>query len=72
MGQVLGDVTMRFDTLQEFLTMGGHGVYIWLAYGITLLVLTANLWWPRYVRSGFIESEKRFRQATDCEPGGES
>lgn len=72
MGQVLGVVTMRFDTLQEFLTMGGHGVYIWLAYGITLLVLTINLWWPRYVRSRFIESEKRFRQETDGEPGGHS
>jgi len=52
--------------------MGGHGVYIWLAYGITLLVLTINLWWPRYVRSRFIESEKRFRQETDGEPGGHS
>ena len=72
MGEVLGVVTMRFDTLQEFLTMGGHGVYIWLAYGITLLVLTINLWWPRYVRSRFIESEKRFRQETDDEPGGHS
>jgi len=60
---------MRFESLQAFLTMDGHGVYVWLAYGITLLVLTANLWWPRYVRDGFIRSEKRFRQAIDGETG---
>ncbi|MCS5574105.1 MAG: heme exporter protein CcmD [Pseudomonadales bacterium] len=60
---------MRFESLQAFLTMDGHGIYVWLAYGITLLVLTANLWWPRYVRDGFIRSEKRFRQAIDRETG---
>ena len=63
---------MRFESLQAFLTMDGHGVYVWLAYGITLLVLTANLWWPRYVRDGFIRSEKRFRQAIDRETGESS
>ena len=69
MGQVLGDVTMRFDSVQEFMVMDGHGVYVWLAYAITLLVLTANLWWPNYVRGVFIRSEKRFRQMTDGEIG---
>ena len=69
MGQVLGDVTMRFDSVQEFMVMDGHGVYVWLAYAITLLVLTANLWWPNYVRGGFISLEKRFRQMTDSDTG---
>ena len=49
--------------------MDGHGVYVWLAYAITFAVLTANLWWPRYVRGGFITSEKRFRQMTESETG---
>ena len=60
---------MRFDSIQEFLAMDGHGVYVWLAYAITFAVLTANLWWPRYVRGGFITSEKRFRQMTESEIG---
>ena len=34
---------MYFANFQELLAMGGHGFYVWLAYGIslfTLLVLT--------------------------------
>ena len=28
-----------FDSLADFLAMGGHGLYVWLAYGTTLAVL---------------------------------
>ena len=34
---------MSFDSFAEFLAMGGHGVYVWLAYGATLLVLAVNV-----------------------------
>ncbi|MEM8766975.1 MAG: heme exporter protein CcmD [Pseudomonadota bacterium] len=34
---------MSFDSIGEFMTMGGHGFYVWLAYGATLLVLAANV-----------------------------
>ena len=27
---------MQFETLSEFLQMDGHGLYVWLAYGVTL------------------------------------
>lgn len=30
---------MYFDSLSSALTMGGHGSYVWTAYGITILVL---------------------------------
>ena len=30
---------MYFDTFAEFLQMGKHGFYVWLAYGATVLVL---------------------------------
>jgi heme exporter protein D len=30
--------------MSEFLAMGGHGPYVWAAYGITLAVLVWNLW----------------------------
>ena len=30
---------MQFDSLNEFFAMGGHGLYVWLAYGATFLVL---------------------------------
>jgi len=30
---------MYFDSFAEFLRMGDHGLYVWVAYGSTLLVL---------------------------------
>ena len=30
---------MYFDSFAEFLRMGGHALYVWVAYGSTLLVL---------------------------------
>jgi heme exporter protein D len=35
---------MAFDTITEFLAMGGYGFYVWLSYGITVLVLLALVW----------------------------
>lgn len=30
---------MAFDSLSAFLAMGGHGVYVWAAWGVTGLLL---------------------------------
>ena len=30
---------MQFESLSEFIAMGGHGLYVWLAYGATLAIL---------------------------------
>jgi heme exporter protein D len=30
--------------MAEFFAMGGHGAYVWSAYGITLVVLVINGW----------------------------
>ena len=30
---------MYFDSFADFLRMGNHGLYVWVAYGSTLLVL---------------------------------
>ena len=37
---------MQFQTLDELISMGGHGIYVWAAYGITLSVLIALVWGP--------------------------
>ena len=39
----------------DFLAMGGHGLYVWLAYGAGLLVVLANVvsvrvTWKRFFR----------------------
>lgn len=36
--------------MTEFLAMGGHGPYVWSAYGITLLVVLLNIWAARRAR----------------------
>ncbi len=33
---------MQFDSLAEFVAMGGHGLYVWMAYGATLAVLLGS------------------------------
>lgn len=36
----------EFHSLAEFLAMGGHGFYVWLAYGTALLVFLVLLCEP--------------------------
>ena len=30
---------MAFDSISEFIAMGGYGFYVWLSYGLTFLAL---------------------------------
>lgn len=30
---------MQFDSLQAFIEMGGHGVYVWAAYSVAAIVI---------------------------------
>ena len=43
----------------EFLAMGGHGLYVWLAYGISFVVLTALGLRPIIARRQFIANARR-------------
>lgn len=38
MGQGIGEI-MYFSSLADLWYMSGHGFYVWMAYGISLLVL---------------------------------
>lgn len=31
----------QFDSFQDFLAMGGHGMYVWIAYGVVAAVVVA-------------------------------
>jgi len=37
---------MNFDNFSDFLAMGGHGLYVWMAYGVALIVFVANVTGP--------------------------
>jgi heme exporter protein D len=38
---------MQFESLMSFFQMDGHGLYVWLSYVITLVVLALNFVMPR-------------------------
>jgi heme exporter protein D len=48
----------------EFMEMGGHGAYVWSAYGITLAVLIINVWLVRVkTRSALRRAQELATQA---------
>jgi heme exporter protein D len=47
-------------SIQEFFSMGGYAFYVWTSYGLTLLVLLANIIIPVSQRKHFFrQSLKR-------------
>ena len=57
---------MQFESLAEFIAMGGHGLYVWLAYGATFLVLIINYFSVRAARKRLLD-ELRW---TSADTGG--
>lgn len=54
---------MQFDSLQAFIHMDGHGVFVWAVYGITLLVLSALLIAPlRKNRRFFLQQSMQLKR----------
>lgn len=45
---------MSFESFSDFLAMGGHGLYVWLAYASTITVVLANVWSVRLARKRFL------------------
>lgn len=31
--------SFRFDSLTDFMNMGGHGAYVWSAYAVSIVIL---------------------------------
>jgi heme exporter protein D len=50
---------MSFNSFAEFLAMGNHGLYVWSAYGISLLVLAINLGGPLLARRRYLQEQAR-------------
>jgi len=43
-------------TLSEFFAMGGYAFYVWTSYGLTLIVLLANIIIPVWQRKQLLRS----------------
>lgn len=67
---------MSFQTLGDFLAMGGHGLYVWLAYGTTIAVVIANVLSVRFARRRYFRQaralERRLAGGTGGAPGNQT
>ncbi|GGG48647.1 hypothetical protein GCM10011403_02160 [Pseudohongiella nitratireducens] len=57
---------IQFNSLAEFLQMGGYAVHVWLVYLSFAVFIGYNLLSPRFSRQQFIRTQKR-RAVRDAE-----
>lgn len=50
---------MFFESFSEFLHMGGHGLFVWLSYGIAGLIIVQNFISPVLTRKKVIKDIER-------------
>lgn len=50
---------MAFDSVSAFITMGGHGPYVWTCYAVFVLFLFGLVSWSRRQRKAVLRSQKR-------------
>lgn len=55
---------MAFDSLSAFLAMGGHGVYVWSAWGVTGLLLVGVVLHARAERRALLRDLRRRARRT--------
>lgn len=55
----MGDITIQFSSLADFLAMGTHGFYVWSAYGISAVVVVGNVLAPILRRRELISAIRR-------------
>ncbi|MBV6289632.1 heme exporter protein CcmD [Pseudomonas aegrilactucae] len=56
---------MSFTSFNDFFAMGHHGLYVWSAYGICLLVLALNVAAPVMSKRRYLQEEaRRLRRET--------
>ncbi len=39
-------MSFQFETLTDFLSMDGHGTYVWASYIVTAIALKILVWYP--------------------------
>lgn len=50
---------MYFDTFADFVDMGGHALYVWLAYSIALVIVAFNVISPILRKNQFMTEYRR-------------
>lgn len=60
---------MYFDSLSDLIHMDGHGVYVWVSYGIFAIVFGLNIVAARVNRKQMIERTKRAIRRSEISDG---
>lgn len=55
---------MSWGGWDNFWAMGGYAPFVWGSYGVTLVVLAAEVWWLRVRRRRALAEVTRQRQRT--------
>ncbi|MFT6913958.1 MAG: heme exporter protein D [Motiliproteus sp.] len=63
---------MYFDSFSDFIAMGGHGLYVWLAYSIALVIIVFNVLSPLLGQKKFRAAYKRRLKREQRNPRQES
>lgn len=50
---------MYFDSFAAFLTMGGHGVYVWTCYGVVTAVISGLFMQPLLKKRQFLAQQQQ-------------
>jgi len=61
----------QFDSLSEFLQMGGHGHYVWACYAITFALMLYLVISPSLRSRQFIREQKRMERRISAAQQGE-
>lgn len=59
---------MSFDSFSDFLSMGGHGLYVWLSYAIAVAVVIVNIVLPTMSRRQLFADARRRLRREDTQP----
>ncbi len=49
---------MSFSSLNEFMAMGGHGAFVWSAYGLAFVVIAFNFVRPLLLQRKFFSVQR--------------
>lgn len=58
----------QFDSIADFITMNGHGPFVWASYAITFAVLIYLLVSPLLQKKTFIKQQQKLQKLAQTNP----
>ncbi|MGI1677989.1 MAG: heme exporter protein CcmD [Cellvibrionaceae bacterium] len=56
------NIVFQFDSLQDFLTMSGHGPYVWFCYVIVLAAMLFFGFKPNWQFKQFVKEQNKLQR----------